>query len=128
MATSDAVILIDHGSPAPQAQADLEAVAQMAARQLGLAVYPAHMTLAEPTLAQALAQAAAAGARRVVVCPYFLSAGRHAGRDIPEQVRQAAVDHPGLTVTLSAPLGPDALLAELVCRRVEPLLGGGQGE
>ena len=37
----------------------------------------AHMELAEPTIEQAVGRCAAAGARRVVVAPYFLSRGRH---------------------------------------------------
>lgn len=35
------------------------------------------MELAEPTIAQAVARCAAAGAQRVVIAPYFLSRGRH---------------------------------------------------
>lgn len=37
----------------------------------------AHMELAEPTIEQAVARCAAAGASRVIVAPYFLSRGRH---------------------------------------------------
>jgi sirohydrochlorin ferrochelatase len=118
----DAVILIDHGSRRPGAGAALVAVAKAASTLLGLPVYPAHMSLAEPNLGQAMDQAVAAGAGRVVVCPYFLGEGMHSTGDVPAQVAQAAAGHPGVDIVLTGPLGPDAALADLVARRVRPHL------
>ena len=118
----EAVILVDPGSRRPAANAALGRVAEMAARRLGVAVFPAHMVLAEPTLSQAFGQAVAAGARRVVVCPYFLGDGQHSGADIPDMVAEAARQHPKVDVSLSEPLGVDELLAQLIAKRVGPCL------
>ena len=121
-----AVILIDHGSRRAEANQALSRMAELARQRLGVPVYPAHMDLAAPSLAEALAQAAEGGARRVVVCPYFLAPGRHGADDIPRLARQAAEGLPQLEVLVSEPLGADPLLAELIARRVEPLLHPGE--
>ena len=41
------------------------------------------MEIAQPSIQQAVARCAAAGARRVVVAPYFLSRGRHIQASAP---------------------------------------------
>ena len=117
-----AIILVDHGSRRPAANEALAAVAELAGRRLKLTVHVAHLAHGEPTLGQAIERAAGEGARRVVVCPYFLAGGVHTEQDIPSQVAQAAGAHPDVRVEITQPLGPDALLAELVCRRVQPHL------
>ncbi|CAN6250247.1 unnamed protein product [Urochloa humidicola] len=45
-------------------------------------VEPAHMELAEPTTKDAFGKCVQQGASRVIVCPYFLSPGRHWKQDI----------------------------------------------
>ena len=78
----------------------------------------AHMELAEPTVAQAVAACVAGGARRVVIAPYFLSRGRHIQEDIPALAAAAAADHPGVDVTVAEPIGLDPLMAQLIEQRV----------
>ena len=81
-------------------------------------VEPAHMELAEPTIAQAFARCVARGARRVVVQPYFLSPGRHSTVDIPAMAAEAAAAHPGVAVVVTEALGLDPRMAEVMHRRV----------
>ncbi|KAL4436131.1 hypothetical protein ABPG77_005579 [Micractinium sp. CCAP 211/92] len=78
----------------------------------------AHMELAEPTIVQAVARCAAAGASRVIVAPYFLSRGRHVQHDIPELVAAAAAAHPGVECVIAEPIGIDSLMAQLIENRV----------
>lgn len=113
-----AVILVDHGSRSPEAGAALEAFAAVVGERLGVRAYPAHMDLAPPTLAEAVARAVADGARDVTVCPLFLAPGKHLREDIPRLARDAARPHVGVTVRLADPLGLDAALAEVLERRV----------
>jgi sirohydrochlorin ferrochelatase len=121
-----AVILVDHGSRQPEAAAALAQVAQMAAQRLGLPVETAHLEIGQPTLDEAIDRTIAGGVSQIIVCPYFLAAGRHSQVDIPHVLSAARERHAGVKIQLAEPLGADALLAELIARRIRPLLPDGK--
>jgi len=113
-----AIVLVDHGSRRREANASLERVAELVrAAAPGREVRCAHMELAGPTLAEAVEACVAAGAREIVVVPYFLAPGSHSTRDIPRLARQAAERHPGTEVRVAAPLGVHPALAAVVLDR-----------
>ena len=115
-----AILLVDHGSRRPEANAQLEQLAAMIAQRVpGAIVRFAHMELAAPDIATAVAQCAAAGARELVVQPYFLAPGNHSTHDIPQQVHEAATRHPDLSVRVSEPLGLHPKLVDVILDRVE---------
>jgi sirohydrochlorin cobaltochelatase len=115
-----AVILLDHGSREPDANAQLEALAaQVAARLPGRVVATAHLTLAEPSLTAAAAACARDGAREIVVVPCFLAPGRHVREDLPRLVAELRAAHPGVAFALAAPLGPHAAIADALAERAE---------
>jgi len=110
-----ALLLVDHGSREPEAQAALARLArQLRTRAPELTVYVAHLELAPPTIAEAIAACAADGVTELAVHPFFLAPGRHATRDVPEQVSAAAAAHPGLRVELTPLLGSAAGIADLI--------------
>lgn len=114
-----AVILVDHGSRRREANDLLDKVACLYQHAVGAAIVePAHMELAEPTIAQAFARCVARGARKIVVCPYFLSPGRHSTSDIPQLAAEAAAAHPGVKFIVADALGLDPRMAEIIHRRV----------
>lgn len=119
-----AIILIDHGSKVAAANELLERVAERL-REKGEAelVEVAHMELAEPTLEQAFQRCKERGAARVIVVPYFLAEGRHAGQDIPRMAAEAAAAHPELEWTVAEPLGLDDRMVSLVARRAAEAAG-----
>ena len=114
---SRAIILVDHGSRRPQANAMLDDVVRLLGSMTTDKVYAAHMELAEPTIAQAFDRAVADGARRVFVFPYFLSPGRHSREDVPRLCTEAAAGHPCVQWHCSGPIGLDPKLAELILGR-----------
>ena len=115
-----AIVLVDHGSRRDEANRSLERVADWVREHAPeRPVHVAHMELAPPSVADAVAACVADGAREIVVVPYFLAPGSHSTGDIPELVREAAVAHPGLSVRVTAPLGPDPALAGLVLQRAD---------
>ena len=117
-----AILLVDHGSRAAEANAVVERIAEAVGRRREDAIVEvAHMELAEPSIAAALARCAARGARDVVVCPYFLGPGRHSSTDIPKLVDEARASHPGLRVAIAEPLGFDEHLVDVVLARVDAL-------
>jgi len=115
-----AIILVDHGSRRTEANENLLAIAATMERDSPYAIVePAHMELAEPTVADAFERAIARGATRIVVHPYFLAPGRHSTEDIPELCANAAAAHPGLAWTVTEPLGLSRKLVEVISERVE---------
>jgi sirohydrochlorin ferrochelatase len=114
-----AVVLVDHGSREGKANRQLSAVAALLAKRLpGRRIARAHLSLARPSLPEAIDACVAAGAREIVVMPYFLAPGRHARRDIPRLAREARARHPGIRIRVSAPLGVHAGLVAAVADRV----------
>ena len=110
-----ALLLVDHGSREPEAAAQLERLAEeLRTREPELAVYVAHLELALPSVAHAIATCAAEGVTDLVVHPYFLAPGRHAAKDVPQQVAAAAAKHPSLRIRLTPPTGASAGIADLI--------------
>ena len=117
---SRAILLVDHGSRRPEANAVLDAVAErLRQRSPGWVVEVAHMDIAPPDIAQGILACVRAGATEIVVHPYFLGPGVHTLRDIPRAVECAAAEHPGLRVVISEPLGVHDKLVDVVLERVE---------
>jgi sirohydrochlorin ferrochelatase len=115
-----AIVLVDHGSRVAEANAVLDEVAALLRRRVpDRIVETAHMELAPPTLADAIARCVAAGAGEIVVHPYFLAPGAHATRDIPAQAAAAAARHPGVTVRVSQPLGAHEGIVDAILARIE---------
>lgn len=85
-------------------------------------VEPAHMEIAEPSIAQAVGRCVAAGAGRVVVAPYFLSKGRHIQDDIPALVAAAQEQYPGIACSIAEPIGIEPLMVKIIQQRVAAAL------
>ena len=115
-----AILLVDHGSRRPEANAQLGALAErLRARLPERVVEVAHLELTAPGIGAGVDACVAAGAREIVVHPFFLAPGRHLTRDIPARAREAAARHEGLQVRISAPLGLHEKLVDVVLERVE---------
>lgn len=116
-----AIMIVDHGSRRTESNETLHrATARFAADSQYQIVEPAHMELAEPSIATAFDRCVQRGAKRVIVFPYFLSPGRHWTEDIPAIVAQAARKHPTIEWLVTAPFGlhPDmnAIIADRIGR------------
>ena len=112
-----ALIIVDHGSVRAEANRlldDVTARVKRAGNGRYVAVEPAHMELAEPSIGAAFDACVAAGAGAIVVTLFFLSPGRHARDDIPRLVAEAAARHADVKWTVTEPLGLNERLAELL--------------
>jgi len=116
--SGEALLIVDHGSRQPEANAGLEQLAALV-RQLrpDLAVEIAHMSLAQPDLAAGFERCVRDGATKVVVHHYMLSPGIHALEDIPRLAAECAARHPGVTFQVTPPLGLHRRIAEVVLER-----------
>lgn len=117
------VVVVDHGSRRAASNELLDEVVAMFRRVSGLPlVEPAHMELAEPSIAAAYTRCVEAGATTVVVFPYFLSPGRHWSQDIPALAAEAAERHPEIRYVVTSPLGLHDLMGEIMQRRIAACL------
>jgi sirohydrochlorin ferrochelatase len=117
------VIVVDHGSRRAESNELLLQVVALFRQHSGYAIVePAHMELAEPSIATALDRCLARGAELVVVHPYFLLPGRHWQRDIPAIVAAAAEKHPGVRCKITPPLGLHPLMATIMSARIADAL------
>jgi sirohydrochlorin ferrochelatase len=119
-----AVVLVSRGSSDPDANADLYKVARLLwdGRDLDL-VEPAFVSLAPPSVTDALDRCRMLGAARVAVVPYFLFTGVLVER-IRRDAEAWAAAHPDLDVVIGAELGPDPRLAGLVLERYREAVDG----
>ena len=121
------LILIAHGSRQAEANDDLYATVE-SLRSVGRypIVEPAFLELAEPTIEQTSHRCIQLGADRVILLPYFLSAGVHVQRDLAAQRDLVSRRH-AVEVVLAAPIGRHKFLIEVLCERAieaERLLDG----
>lgn len=119
-----ALLLIAHGSREERANADLRQAAE-ALRLRGEFAVVEHsfLELAEPTIEVGAARCVVLGAARVVLVPYFLSAGIHVGRDLAAARERLAAQHLGVEFILAEALGPHPLILDVITVRVRAVLG-----
>jgi sirohydrochlorin ferrochelatase len=114
-----AILLVDHGSRKREANDMLVCMANLVQAMAGpdVIVRPAHMELAEPSIAAGFASCVEAGATEVIVFPYMLSPGRHSTSDIPRMISDIASLHQGVTFSVTAAFGVHEKLGELILSR-----------
>jgi sirohydrochlorin ferrochelatase len=112
-----ALLLIAHGSRHAEANDDLfHLVAAM--KERGYAVVEASfLELAEPDIDSGGARCVDRGATRVVMLPYFLSAGVHVRRDLAAARDRLTGRFPEVEFRLAEPLGRHPALIEIVGER-----------
>lgn len=113
-----ALLLIAHGSRQEEANTDLLFVAAGLLARGWPMVEASFLELAEPDIAEGGANCVAQGAKRVILVPYFLSAGVHVRRDLAEARAKLAERFPSVDFRLAEPLGQHPLLLEVVAERV----------
>jgi hypothetical protein len=123
------IIVVDHGSRRSASNDMLLEVVEMFTRNTGWPIIePAHMELAEPSIATAFDRCVARGAKLVVCHPYFLLPGKHWDKDIPELTAAAAAKHPGVKWLVTAPLGIHDAMATIMNDRIRHCLAKVSGQ
>jgi sirohydrochlorin ferrochelatase len=117
----DAILLVDHGSRRAEANDKLEELSLALRSHLATLGQPvlvthAHMELAEPSIAGAVADLAQRGVTSIVCVPCFLARGRHVSEDIPQQFASALAGYPKLAFRMAAPLPEQPGFLDLLAR------------
>ena len=115
----DGVLLLAHGSRAPEAALTLEKIAEMTRRMVhGRLIQVAFMQFGSINIEKGLLMLMEQGVTKVEVVPYFLFEGVHIKEDIPEELAAFSKEHPQMEINLGKPLGADERLAEIVAERI----------
>lgn len=118
-----ALLLIAHGSRQAEANADLVHFAEVLRRQGPESIVEASfLESAPPDIQTGGATCVERGADRVVLVPWFLSAGVHVRRDLEEHRQRLAERFPGVVFLLAEPFGRHELLARIARERVAQML------
>jgi sirohydrochlorin ferrochelatase len=125
--TTTALLLIAHGSREDGANHDLRHVVAALRLRGHTLVEASFLELAEPGIEEGVARCVERGAGRVVLVPYFLSAGVHVRRDLAEVRRRLAERFPRVEFRLAEPLGRHPLLLDILAERVRQALEGTSG-
>lgn len=105
------VLVVGHGSRRREANDDVrEAARRIAERGQYPLVEAAFLEIEDPDIREAFARLVERGANEIIVHPYFLSPGRHTRGDIPVEVHEAAVRHPGINYRITEPLSAHHLV------------------
>ncbi len=97
---SDALVIAAHGSRDEAGVSEFSAFAQAWQSARPDRIQEAgFLEFARPTIGEAIDRVVAQGARRVVVMPAMLLAAGHVKNDVPSEVQEARLRHPGVACT-----------------------------
>jgi len=108
----EGIVLFAHGSRDPEWSRPFESVASILSRNFLVTV--AYLELMRPTLAEAVAALAAAGAKSIRVIPMFFGQGGHVKEDLPRLVSELGRAHGDLELVLEKPIGEDPAVIEAI--------------
>ena len=114
------ILLVSHGSKAPKAREEIDALARQLKRKSCIAiVQPAFMEIESPNIPEGIRQCVKKSATEIIILLNFLNSGRHASADIPKIVRQARKDHPGVKFRMTKPVGQEDYLVDIFLKLLD---------
>jgi sirohydrochlorin ferrochelatase len=127
--TRVAILLIGHGSRAPESSRVLQAVAASLQRRYRRhVVETAFFEINPPDIPTGIDRCVAQGAGRLLLVPFSPYLDGQVGRDLPEHIINARTRHPGIDIRIAAHLGPDPRLVAICADRVRQGLRAGRWE
>jgi len=109
----DALILFSHGSLLCGAGEALDAhAARLRARGEYSPVEVGYLNYSEPSFGEAVDRCVAAGAKRIVVAPYFLVSGYFITHSLPEKIASAQARYPEIEFVIAEAFNHDERLAD----------------
>lgn len=115
----EGIVLFAHGSRDPEWARPFERISNEVARRLPDAVVcTAYLELMRPSLAEALAALAAAGAKSIRIVPLFFGPGGHVREDLPRLVSELGAAHRDLELLLEKPIGEQPAVIEAIAAAI----------
>lgn len=112
-------VLIGHGSKSRRGNKTFEDIVAMVKEREGSPVVGAYLQFAEPELLTVVEDLVSNDVEAITVVPLFLYPGHHVERDIPEAVDEVQEKFPSLNIEVSAPIGADRRLVDIVLDRIK---------
>jgi len=113
------LLLVAHGSRRQESNLEIESlskkIAKIDSKEFDK-VMPAFLEFASPSIPEAIKKCSEIGAAKVTILPYFLSAGVHITRDIPNEISEASQNTPGLDIQIANYFGSRDEIAEILMK------------
>ena len=113
------LLLVAHGSRREESNIEIkslsEKISKFESKEFDK-VMSAFLELASPSIPEAIKKCSEIGATKVTILPYFLSAGVHITRDIPNEITEASEGSPGLEIKVANYFGSRDEIAELLLK------------
>lgn len=121
------LIVVDHGSRHTETNLAFEKWVQAVSADWDwLQTEPAHMTLSEPSILAAVERCIEAGAKMLVVSPFFLLPGKHSLHDIPELVNSALAGR-AVPFLITSSIGLHLSMGDVVAATVQGCISRATG-
>jgi sirohydrochlorin ferrochelatase len=120
----NALLLVAHGSRHQQSNDEVFELANQLKRDDSInydIVHTAFLDVAKPSIPEGIVACIKEGASSITLIPYFLNSGRHVVSDIPDIVKEAAKQHPDVSIKIAPHLGDSDLMAGLLIEIVNSM-------
>lgn len=114
-----AILLMAHGSRIPEANNAVNEIAAMVKQMSGFDIVEVSFRENHsPNIQEGIDACVNQGAERILLVPYFLYLGAHVLEDLPGELDEARLRHPGVEMAMGRHLGVHKRLAKLVIDRI----------
>ena len=114
-----AILLMAHGSRIAGANSAANEIASMVREMAGFDIVEVSFRENHsPNIQEGIDACVGRGAGRILLVPYFLYMGAHVLEDLPAEIDEAKLRHPGVEMSMGKPLGTHRKLAEIVVERI----------
>ena len=113
------LLLVAHGSRREESNIEIESLSKkistLEPKEFDK-VIPAFLEFASPSIPEAIKECTEIGATKVTILPYFLSAGVHITRDIPNEIIEASEGSLGLEIKVANYFGSRDEIAQILLK------------
>jgi len=113
------LLLVAHGSRREESNIEIESLSEKISKFESKEfdkVMPAFLEFASPSILEAIKECAEVGATKVTILPYFLSAGVHITRDIPNEITEASKGSQGIEIKVANYFGSRDEIAQILLK------------
>ena len=119
------LLLVAHGSRREESNIEIESLSEKISKFESKEfdkVMPAFLEFASPSIPEAIKKCAEVGATKVTILPYFLSAGVHITRDIPNEITEASKGNLCLEIKVANYFGSRDEIAQILLKTALDIL------
>jgi len=111
------LLIVAHGSRREQSNIEMQLLAEKVAAGMPFFiddVLVAFLEFASPSISEAINSCLTRGVKEIIVLPYFLSAGNHVVKDIPDEINKMMDIWPDRKITILPHIGAVDEMPDLI--------------